>query len=85
VKISLITIKKLTYLNIAGCYDLDDFVIFTIIKYKNLEKLVTTDGTFSQPAMKLLFKEYKNIVIEIAEDSDDSDMEFTEDAEDAED
>ena len=77
--------KKLTYLNIAGCYDLDDFVIFTIIKYKNLEKLVTTDGTFSQPAMKLLFKEYKNIVIEIAEDSDDSDMEFTEDAEDAED
>jgi len=77
--------QKLTYLNVAGCYHLDDFVIFTIIKYKNLEKLVITDGIFSQPAMMLLFKEHKNIVVEIAEDSDDSDMEDTEDAEDAED
>lgn len=67
--------KKLTYLNIAGCYDLDDFVIFSIIKYKKLEKLIITDGIFSQPAMILLFKENKNIVVEIMEDAEDSDME----------
>ena len=71
--------KQLTYLNIAGCYDLDDFVIFTIIKYKNLEKLVITDGMFSQPAMILLSSAlHNNIIVEIAED-DDNDMEDAED------
>ena len=80
--------KNLTYLNVAGCYDLDDFVIFNIITYKKFKKLVITDGIFSKSAMMLLFQENKNIEVEIIDD-DNSDMddseEDTEDAEDAED
>lgn len=69
--------KKLQYLNICYCRNLDDSVISTLMNCKNIQTLVIHDSLFGHDKILLLFKNNKNITVEVREDDEDDSTEDT--------